>query len=105
VEELLLERGVVVTYKAIRKWSRKFGQQYANQLRRRRPRPGDKWYMDEVFLTIKGEHHYLWRAVDQVGGGPGRERARHLNAAPTQQAGREEVLLRAAQRVNVRPAA
>src|SRR5712691_11340645 len=42
-------------------------QVYANQLRRRRLRPGDKWQMDEVFLTIKGEHHYLWRAVDQDG--------------------------------------
>ena len=67
VEEILLERGMSVTYEAIRKWCRKFGQQYANQLRRRRPRPGDKWHMDEVFLTIKGEHHYLWRAVDQDG--------------------------------------
>jgi putative transposase len=67
VEELLLERGVVVTYEAIRKWCQKFGQQYANQLRRRRPRPGDKWHLDEVFLTIKGERHYLWRAVDQDG--------------------------------------
>ena len=67
VEELLLERGVVVTYEAIRKWCRKFDQQYANQLRRRRPRPGDKWQVDEVLLTIKGEHHYLWRAVDQDG--------------------------------------
>src|SRR5919205_710442 len=67
VEELLFERGVSVTYEAIRKWCRKFGQDYANLLRRRRPRPGDKWHMDEVFLTIKGEHHYLWRAVDQDG--------------------------------------
>ncbi len=67
VEELLFERGVVVTYEAIRKWCRKFGQPYANQLCRRRPRPGDKWHLDEVFLTIKGEHHYLWRAVDQDG--------------------------------------
>src|SRR5829696_3106719 len=67
VEELLLERGVIVTYETIRKWCRKFGQQYANQLCRRRPRPGDKWQMDEVFLTIKGERHYLWRAVDQDG--------------------------------------
>src|SRR5713101_2075143 len=67
VEELLFERGVVVTSEAIRKWCRKFGQQYANQLRRRRPRPGDKWHLDEVFLTIKGERHYLWRAVDQDG--------------------------------------
>jgi hypothetical protein len=57
VEELLLERGVVVTYEAIRKWCRKFGQQYANQLRRRRPRLGDKWHLDEVVLTIKGERH------------------------------------------------
>ena len=62
VEELLF-----VTYEAIRKWCRKFGQQYANQLRRRRPRSGDKWHLDEVFLTINGERHYLWRAVDQDG--------------------------------------
>ena len=67
VEEILLARGVVVTYEALRKWCRKFGQHYANQLRRRRPRPGDKWHMDEVFLAIKGQRHYLWRAVDQAG--------------------------------------
>jgi putative transposase len=66
-EELLFVRGVTVSYEAIRKWCRKFGQQYANQLRRRRPRPGDKWHLDEVFLTIHGELHYLWRAVDQDG--------------------------------------
>ncbi len=46
---------------------RKCGQQYANQLRRRRPRPGDKWHLDEMMLTINGERHYLWRAVDQDG--------------------------------------
>src|SRR5919197_1348720 len=68
VEELLLERGIIVTYEAIRKWCRKFGRQYANQLRRRRPRPGDKWHLDEVFFTINGRRHYLWRAVDQEGG-------------------------------------
>jgi putative transposase len=67
VEELLLARGVIVTYEAIRKWCRKFGQAYANQLRCRRPKPGDKWHLDEVFLTIHGERHYLWRAVDQDG--------------------------------------
>src|SRR5215217_5897683 len=67
VEELLLERGVIVTYEAIRKWCGQFGQPYANPLRRRRPRPGDKWHRDEVFLTTKGEPHYLWRAVDQDG--------------------------------------
>jgi putative transposase len=67
VEELLFVRGVTVSYEAIRKWCRKFGQQYANQLRRRRPRPGDTWHLDEVFLTIHGERQYLWRAVDQDG--------------------------------------
>jgi putative transposase len=68
VQELLLfARGITVTYEAIRKWCRKFGQQYANQLRRRRPQPGDKWHLDEVFLSIHGEQHYLWRAVDQEG--------------------------------------
>jgi putative transposase len=46
VEELLFARGIIVTYEAIRKWCRKFGQTYANQLRRRRPRPGDKWHLD-----------------------------------------------------------
>jgi putative transposase len=67
VEELLFVRGIIVSYEAIRKWCRKFGQQYANQLRRQRPRPGDKWHMDEVFLAIQGQRHYLWRAVDQNG--------------------------------------
>src|SRR5215210_5162631 len=67
VEELLCERGITVTYEAIRKWCRKFGQPYANQLCRRRPRPGDKGYLDEMVLTIKGARHYLWRSVDQDG--------------------------------------
>jgi putative transposase len=63
----MAERGVILTYEAVRYWCRKFGQVYAKQLRRRRPRPGDKWHLDEVFLTIRGEQHYLWRAVDQEG--------------------------------------
>jgi putative transposase len=67
VEELMAERGVTLTYEAVRYWCRKFGQAYANQLRRRRPRPGDKWHLDEVFLTIHGQRQYLWRAVDQDG--------------------------------------
>jgi putative transposase len=67
VEELMAARGVILTYEAVRYWCRKFGQVYANQLRRQRPRPGDKWHLDEVFLTIRGERHYLWRAVDQDG--------------------------------------
>jgi putative transposase len=67
VEELMLERGVIVSYESIRRWCLKFGQQYANSLRRRQPRPGDKWHLDEVFIKINGERKYLWRAVDQDG--------------------------------------
>jgi putative transposase len=67
VEELMLERGVIVSYETVRRWCLKFGQQYANGLRRRQPRPGDKWHLDEVFVRINGEQKYLWRAVDQDG--------------------------------------
>src|SRR5262247_2670328 len=67
VEELQFARGIIVTYETIRKWCRKFGQPYANRLRRRCPQPGDKWHLDEVFLSIHGQRHYLWRAVDQDG--------------------------------------
>jgi putative transposase len=65
VEELLFERGIIVSQEAIHQWCRKFGQDYANQLRHRRPQLGDKWHLDEVFLSIHGKRHYLWRAVDQ----------------------------------------
>ena len=51
VEELLAERGVIVTYETIRQWCRKFGQTHANELRRRRPRPGDKWHLDGLIAT------------------------------------------------------
>jgi putative transposase len=67
IEEMMLVRGVCVTYEAIRQWCQKFGQTFANDLRRRRPRPGDKWHLDEVFVKINGQRHYLWRAVDQAG--------------------------------------
>ena len=67
VEELMLVRGVIVTYEAIRQWCAKFGPVYAAGLRRRQPRPGDKWHLDEVFVKINGTIHYLWRAVDQHG--------------------------------------
>ena len=63
----MLVRGVIVTYETIRQWCAKFGTVYAAGLRRRQPRPGDKWHLDEVFLTINGRRHYLWRAVDQDG--------------------------------------
>jgi putative transposase len=67
VEELMAARGVTLSHEAVRYWCRKFGQAYANALCRRHPRPGDKWHLDEVFLTINQERHYLWRAVDQDG--------------------------------------
>jgi len=51
----------------VRQWCRTFGQQDANALRRRRPRPGDTWHRDAVFLPINGRAHDLWRAVDQDG--------------------------------------
>jgi transposase-like protein len=67
VEELMLQRGVVVSYETVRRWCARFGQTYANGLRRRRPRPGDKWHLDEVFIKVNGEQRYLWRAVDADG--------------------------------------
>ncbi|MGW8881735.1 DDE-type integrase/transposase/recombinase, partial [Streptomyces mirabilis] len=67
VEELMLRRGVTVSYETVRRWCVKFGLAYADGLRRRRPRPGDKWHLDEVFIKINGERKYLWRAVDQDG--------------------------------------
>ena len=67
VEEMLAKRGGVLTYETVREWCLKFGQKYANDLRRRTPRPGDRWHLDEVFLKINGRIHYLWRAVDQDG--------------------------------------
>jgi putative transposase len=67
VEELLLARGVVVSYETIRQWCAKFGPTYAATLRRRRAQPGDKWHLDEVFVKINGQLRYLWRAVDQDG--------------------------------------
>src|SRR5690349_12167690 len=67
VELILAERGVTVTYESIRQWCRRFGAEFARKLRRRRPKPGDTWHLDEVFLKINGVLHYLWRAVDQHG--------------------------------------
>jgi len=67
IEELMASRGVFVTYETIPQWTLRFGQQYAAELRRRQSWRSDKWHLDEVVLTIKGKHHYLWRAVDQDG--------------------------------------
>jgi putative transposase len=67
VEELLAERGLAVSYETVRRWFRKFGPTFADGLRRRRPRPGDKWHVDEARLRNNGRKHWLWRAVDQEG--------------------------------------
>jgi putative transposase len=67
VQELMLERGVEVTYETVRQWSVTFGPDYAAALRKRRPQPGDKWHLDEVYMKINGQFKYLWRAVDQDG--------------------------------------
>ena len=67
IEEMMLARGIILSHETVRQWCAKFGQTYANALRRRRVRPGDKWHVDEVFITISGQRRYLWRAVDQHG--------------------------------------
>jgi putative transposase len=67
IEELILERGIAVTYETVHQWTRRFGPQYAAALRRRRPQPGGKWHLDEVYVKINGVQRYLWRAVDQHG--------------------------------------
>jgi putative transposase len=67
VEEMLLERGIVVSYETIRRWCRKFGPACARQLRRKKPSDLDVWYMDEVVISIGDRKHWLWRAVDQDG--------------------------------------
>ena len=67
VEELLAERGITVTYETVRQWCRKFGPEYARRLKRRQGRLGDTWHLDELFVNIRGQQQYLWRAVDQDG--------------------------------------
>ncbi len=67
VEDLLAERGIVVSYETIRQWCERFGPGYAARLKRRQGRLGDTWHLDEVFVTIRGQRQYLWRAVDQDG--------------------------------------
>jgi putative transposase len=67
VELRMAFRGVLLTYETVRNWCDKFGLTYAAQLKRRRPKLGDQWHRDEVFLKMNGVQHYLWRAVDQQG--------------------------------------
>jgi putative transposase len=67
IEEMLAARGIIVSHETVRQWARKFGQAFANQIRRRLPRSGGKWHLDEVVITIAGAKHWPWRAVDQTG--------------------------------------
>jgi putative transposase len=67
VEEMLAARGICVTYETVRQWGKKFGKAFADQIRQRAPARGDKWHLDEVVVSIAGETHWLWRAVDQNG--------------------------------------
>ena len=67
VEDLLAERGVIVSREAIRLWVNRFCRHFANCIRRDRPQPNDKWHLDEVVIAINGVKHWLWRAVDANG--------------------------------------
>jgi putative transposase len=67
IEELLLERGVVVTYESIRQWCGRFGSQFTCRAKASRARPGSTWHLDEMAVRLRGEPHWLWRAVDEHG--------------------------------------
>jgi putative transposase len=67
VEEMLLERGILVSYETVRRWAMKFGPSYAHRLERKTLSPRDIWHLDEVVISIAGQQHWLWRAVDQDG--------------------------------------
>ena len=67
VEDLLAERGLNLSYETVRRWVLKFGPVIARRLRRRRPRPSNRWHLDEMVVRIAGKRMYLWRAVDHEG--------------------------------------
>src|SRR5580698_2057726 len=67
VEDMLVERGIIVSYETIRRWVNHFGPRVAADLRKRRPKPHATWHLDEVYLKINGRMVYLWRAVDAEG--------------------------------------
>jgi len=67
VEDLLAERGIIVSHETIRLWCQKFGPEYVRKLKQRQGRLGDSWHLDEVFIRINGQRQDLWRAVDQDG--------------------------------------
>ena len=67
IEDLLVQRGITVSYESIRLWCIKFGRNYAGRLQRRHKGYADTFNIDEVFVKINGKQHHLWRAVDQEG--------------------------------------
>ena len=67
VEDLLAERGILVSYETVRRWVNHFGPMIAADLRKRRPKPYSTWHLDEAYLKIAGRMVYLWRAVDAEG--------------------------------------
>ncbi|SDQ37221.1 IS6 family transposase [Pseudovibrio sp. Tun.PSC04-5.I4] len=67
VEDLLAERGVIVSRETVRLWVNRFGCHFADCIRRDRPKPNNKWHMDEVVITICGVKYWLWRAIDGDG--------------------------------------
>ena len=67
VEELLAELGLDMSYESVRSWVLKFGPMIARRLRQGRPRPSDRWHLDEMVIRIAGRRMYLWRAVDHEG--------------------------------------
>ncbi len=67
VEEVLLERGILVSYETVWRWALKFGAVYARRLKRKAPSRHDIWHLDEVVITKAGKKHWLWRAINQDG--------------------------------------
>src|SRR5689334_5486570 len=67
VEEMLTARGIIVSHETVRQWALKFGQTFANQIRRRLSTAGGKWHLDEIAIKLDGQKHLVWRAVDQDG--------------------------------------
>ena len=97
VEELLAERGLEVSYETVRRWVLKFGPGFARRLRRSRPRPSDRWHLDEMVVRIAGKRMYLWRAVDHEG-----EVLDMLVQRPARQAGGTPADAQAAQEAGLR---
>src|SRR5829696_8597233 len=91
VEEMLAARGIVVSHETVRQWALKFGQEFANRIRRRLPCAGDKWHLDEAAIKIAGVQHWLSRR------GSERDGAGCAGAEPTRQARGQAPAAQAAQ--------